>query len=274
MPPLRTLDEAALPWPPVKRQLALLAAGLVAVLVLAGQLARAARPASRVPNDSQPYWSGDTRWIAFDREAPGSGVQDVYIVAAGRGRARWLGPSTVRGWRPGGGGLLVQYNGETAIVDPGGAPTGGVARLQPTWAPIGGDCDTRSPQWGPADRLASTSDRGRVPGNATPFRYALCGERLDGPLDGARPQKLVDDARPDSPARWSPSGAQLAVAAGHECRRWGVYVVRTEGGAVHRRSNLCRFQGTAGHHLLPGTPYLDFIRGFGGDDLVVGGGRR
>ena len=40
---------------------------------------------------------------------------------------------------------------------------------------------------------------------------------------------------------------------------------------MHRRSNLCRFEGTAGNDLLRGTPYLDFIRGFGGDDVIVGG---
>ena len=373
----------------MKRQLALLAADVVVVRLLSGQPARAARPAPLMPNDSQPYWSGDTRWLAFDREAPGSAVQDVYIVAAGRGRTRWLGPSTVRGWRPGGGGLLVEYNGRTAIVDPGGAPqSGGVDGVGATWSPdggkiayldggaldvadasgrhvlkvaggihppswdtagpvwspdgdeiaisssdgfgdsfivitatdgseagrvvffgpnqnvnpawspdgrtiafesnadrhwsiwlaatdgtgaheaIGGDSDNRFPQWGPADRLAFISDRQHLPGGATPFQYALYVER-----DGVT-QKLVDDVRPDSPARWSPSGAQLAVAAGQECRRWGIYVVRTEGGGVRRRSNLCRFEGTPGNDVLRGSPYLDFLRGLAGNDLIVGGGGR
>jgi Tol biopolymer transport system component len=369
-----------------------LGTGVACVLALATQLARATRTGPTVPNDSQPYWSGDTRLLAFQREAPGSGVQDVYTVRAVGGPARWLGPSIARGWRPGGGGLLVEYNGRTAIFDRGGAPTGGVDGVDATWSPAGGriayldgdaldvadatgghvvriaggvhppSWDTTGPVWSPdgdriaisssdgfgdsfivtvavdgsergrrvffgpnqnvnptwspdgrtiafesnagrhwsiwevradgsggavdlsngsyddrfpeyspvSGRLAWISDRQRLRGGATPYRYALY---VVG-SDGLTAQKLVDDVRPDSPARWSPSGAQLAVAAGRECRRWGIYVVRAEGGGVRRLSNLCRFEGTPRDDVLHGTPYPDFVRGLAGNDLIVGGAGR
>jgi len=55
------------------KQLTFLVAGPAAVLVLAGQLARAAVLNAAVPNDSNPYWSWDARTVAFQHEAvPGA----------------------------------------------------------------------------------------------------------------------------------------------------------------------------------------------------------
>src|SRR5205823_3706594 len=110
---------------------------------------------------------------------------------------------------------------------------------------IGGAAENRYPQWSPFGRLAFISDRGHVPGGATRYRYALYVEEL-----GRLPKKLVDDVRPDSPPRWSSNGAQIAVAAGQECRRWGIYVVRGEGGVGRRRTNRCRFEGGPGDDVL------------------------
>jgi RTX calcium-binding nonapeptide repeat (4 copies) len=84
--------------------------------------------------------------------------------------------------------------------------------------------------------------------------------------------KLLDDVHPLTPARWSPTGAQIAVAAGQECLRWGIYVVAPDTPQrAHRRSNLCRFEGTAGNDVLTGTPYHDIMRGLAGDDRISGG---
>jgi hypothetical protein len=76
---------------------------------------------------------------------------------------------------------------------------------------------------------------------------------------------------PYSPPGWSPTAALIAVAAGQECRRWGIYVTRSEvGSRVHRRSNLCRFDGTAGPNTIRGSQYFDIINGNGGNDRLYG----
>jgi Ca2+-binding RTX toxin-like protein len=373
------------------RQLALLVAGLVLVLVLAGRLARAAAPVSATPNDSLPYWSWDARQVAFQRESPAADNGHVLFTPAGRGaEADVVGPGIARGFRPGGDELLVQTGALTTVRDAADrqvasvlgtdatwSPDGGrIAYLQgdalyvadatganplllrtgvsrpasdltgpvwspdgtevaiaaatsattsailavktdgsgdtrvlfdgpgdnvnPSWAPddarvaferhdagpwtiwfvasdgsdaheaIGGGGDNRFPQFGTApDRIAYISDRQRIPGEASPFRYALYVQVFGE----SRSAKLVDDVHPDSPPRWSPTGAQIAVAAGGECRRFGVYVVSSDAPAQpHRRSNQCRFEGGPGADTLTGTPYFDILNGLGGNDYIVAGG--
>jgi Ca2+-binding RTX toxin-like protein len=372
------------------RQLALLVAGLVLVLVLAGQLARAAAPEAAVPNDSLPYWSWDARQLAFNRESPRNDDGHVLFSPAGRGaETDVVGPGLARGFRPGGGELLVQTGGVTTVRDAADrqiadvigtdatwSPDGGrIAYLKgdalyaadatganalllrtgisppapdltgpvwspdgtevaiaaatsattsailavktdgsgdsrvlfdgagdnvnPSWAPddariaferdaagpwtiwfvasdgsdpheaIGGGADNRFPQFGPApDRLAYISDRQHIPGEASKFRYALYVQVFGE----SRSTKLVDDVHPDSPPRWSPTGAQIAVAAGEECLRWGIYVVSSEAPAqAHRRSNQCRLEGGPGGDTLEGTPYFDIVNGLGGNDYIVAG---
>jgi hypothetical protein len=126
----------------------------------------------------------------------------------------------------------------------------------------------RFPQWSPvSDALAFISDRQHARGGATPYQYALY---VRDPLT-ARFDKLVDDVHPYSPARWSATGALLAVSAGQECRRWGIYVTRSSvGSRAHRRSNICRFDGTAGADVIHGSQYFDLVNGFGGNDTLYG----
>jgi Ca2+-binding RTX toxin-like protein len=360
------------------------------VLVLAGQLARAAAPEAAVPNDSLPYWSWDARQLAFNRESPRNDDGHVLFSPAGRGaETDVVGPGLARGFRPGGGELLVQTGGVTTVRDAADrqiadvigtdatwSPDGGrIAYLKgdalyaadatganalllrtgisppapdltgpvwspdgtevaiaaatsattsailavktdgsgdsrvlfdgagdnvnPSWAPddariaferdaagpwtiwfvasdgsdpheaIGGGADNRFPQFGPApDRLAYISDRQHIPGAASKFRYALYVQVFGE----SRSTKLVDDVHPDSPPRWSPTGAQIAVAAGEECLRWGIYVVSSEAPAqAHRRSNQCRLEGGPGGDTLEGTPYFDIVNGLGGNDYIVAG---
>jgi Tol biopolymer transport system component len=123
--------------------------------------------------------------------------------------------------------------------------------------------NNRFPQWSPtANDLAFLSDRDGG--------YALYVERLDG---GAASTKLVSNVESSSPPRWSPAGAQIAVAAAPECQRFGIYVVDLPGPAKpSRRSNQCRIDGTNGADTIYGTPYFDIIHGFGGNDALFGGG--
>jgi len=128
-----------------------------------------------------------------------------------------------------------------------------------------GAYDARFPRFSPVSgALAYISDQQHVPGGATPYQYALYVR------DGTTTHKLVDDVRPDTPPAWSPTAALIAVAAGQECRRWGVYVVRSEGGTPRRHSNLCRFTGTSGNDTVRGSYYFDLIRGLGGNDRIFG----
>jgi Ca2+-binding RTX toxin-like protein len=129
-------------------------------------------------------------------------------------------------------------------------------------AVVNGPGNNRVPQWSPtAHTLAFVSNRDGS--------YALYVERVD---DSAPPTKLVSAVQPDSPPRWSPTGAQIAVAAAPECRRFGIYVVDLQELRPERRSNQCRINGTIGADTIYGTPYFDVIHGFGGDDALFGGG--
>ncbi len=365
----------------VIRHLALVVAGLVTVLVVAGQLARADVPKTHLRNDSNPYWSSDARTVAFQRET--GGFNEVGVAAAGHGPTAWVGPGVPRGWRPGGTELLVESGSATIVEASDGrqlaymnatsatwSPDGGrIAYLRdgslyvsdstaaherqlfgqtgrpsadsagPVWSPdgseivlataeglriveadgsgsrivFGGTTDavnpswspdgktiafergdgpswviwlvdssgqnahavtafgsnSRFPQWSPTgSRLAFISDRQHVPGGATQFQYALYVDTLDG----NKVKKIEDDVHPITPPRWSPTGAQIAYAAGQECRRWGIYVVNPDTPQRdRRRTNLCRFVGTAGNDVLNGTGYSDIIRGLAGNDRIFAG---
>lgn len=135
---------------------------------------------------------------------------------------------------------------------------------------ITGNANFRYPRFAPTgDRLAFISDRQHIPGGATPYRFALYVESLGSP----RLQKLVDDAHPYSPPAWSPTAAQLAVAAGQDCKRWGIFVIRSDApfAGGHRRSNQCRQEGTVRSERLTGTPWFDILRGHGGNDTINAG---
>ncbi len=137
--------------------------------------------------------------------------------------------------------------------------------------------NARFPQFSPvSDGLAYISDRRHLVGGATQYQYALFLMGLtifpDGGGFGAGPSiRLVDDVHPYSPPRWSPTAALIAVSAGQECRRWGIYVVRSSVGArANRISNRCRYDGTTGVDVIHGSPYFDRINGLGGNDRLYG----
>jgi Ca2+-binding RTX toxin-like protein len=209
-----------------------------------------------------PVWSPDGTEIAFVdgtalkvARADGSGTRTVF-----GSDGQNLNPS----WSADGTRLAFERNtGEHWSIWLVSANGAGASQV------VGGNENDRFPQFSPvSDRLAFISDRLHIPGEASPYRYALY---LAFPI-GARPLKLVDDVRPDGPGRWSATAAQLAVAAGQECQRFGIYVVSSAGGVKpHRRSNLCRFEGGPGNDVVRGTPYLDYLRGLAGNDTLYGG---
>jgi Tol biopolymer transport system component len=189
-----------------------------------------------------------------------------------------------------GSGSKVIYAGANQSVNPTWSTTTGLIAFEtnagPHWAiwmmkadgsnahPIlSGDADFRFPQFSTfGNRLAYISDTQHVRGGATQYQYALYVVDLNVPR---APYRLLDDVRPDEPAVWSPTSVQLAAAAGEECGRWGIYVVPSQRVALphgSRRTNICRFDGTAQHDSLRGSAYHDIVNGNGGDDVIHGYG--
>lgn len=208
-----------------------------------------------------PAWSPDGRQIAI---ASGSSLLLVQADGSGsRPLVTGANQSVNPSWSPDGATVAFERNAGAhwEIWTVGLAGT-------PAQVLISGSADFRYPQFSPVSReLAYISDVQHVPGEATPYRFALYLRPPAGSV-----HKLVDDVRPDSPPRWSPTAALVAVAAGQECRRWGIYVVRSSvGSRPHRISNICRFDGTAAADTIQGSPYFDLVRGLGGNDTIRAG---
>jgi len=288
----------------VQRQLLLVGLALVAVLVAAGQLARAAGgPGPDDIQDSLPGWNADGTRVSFDRTAPG--LQHIVTMSAA-GKDLYVASSAgaFRGFLPGGvdpAYMLVQANGDTTLTIGGrfAGPAAEVHGVDATASPDGtqlaylrdgtlyvAQLDSVNLNSFPipvpaesavatgiepphANTIAFISDTQRAKGGATQYQYALYVKALDGGVA----HKLVDDVHPYSPPRWSPTAALIAVAAGQECRRWGIYVGRSEvGSRFTRRSNLCRYTGTTAGDRIGGSEYFDIINGLGGNDALLGRG--
>ena len=208
-----------------------------------------------------PVWSPDGARIAVASgsallvvNADGSGATTVF-----RSTSENVNPT----WSPDGGTIAFESNDTPRwsiwVVRPDGS---GARRL------IGGESDNRFPEFSPvSSTLAFISDRQQIRGGATQFQYALYTQ----PLSSTIATKLADDVHPYSPPRWSPTAALIAVAAGQECQRWGIYIVESAvGSTAHRHSNLCRFDGTPSADTINGTQYFDIINGNGGNDVIHG----
>src|SRR5437660_11272291 len=100
----------------MKRQLIVLVGGLVLVLVLCGELARAAAgPGPHDIQDSLPAWSSNGVDVAFTRSAKGQ-TSRVLSMAAGGKSLRAVGDGVLRGWVPGTDHLVVQPDGVHTVV--------------------------------------------------------------------------------------------------------------------------------------------------------------
>ena len=100
----------------MKKQLALLAAALVTVLVLAAQLAHAnAGPEPDDPQDSLPAWSSDAVHLAFQRTSPDVS-HPLQMTSAGRELYVDYFTGELRGWVPGTQKKLIQTGNETLVV--------------------------------------------------------------------------------------------------------------------------------------------------------------
>jgi Ca2+-binding RTX toxin-like protein len=248
--------------------------------------------ASASPDGTQiAYVRGGVLYVVQTRDIPPGGVSPIpspperALATLGGTPSDQVGPAWSRDGRQ----IAVASGGTLFVVQADGSGFRALtAGANPSWAPDGqvlafergdqvwliradgtreyGLANGRFPQFSPfANTLAYISDRQHVEGGATKFQFALYVQPLGGVA-----RKLVDDVHPYSPPRWSPTGVLIAVSAGHECRRWGIYVVHSSGGKAHRHSNLCRFDGTSAADTIHGSPYFDLINGNGGNDRLYG----
>ncbi len=201
-----------------------------------------------------PAWSPNGLWIALSRT-----TQLLLVATDGSGsRSLFTGDNANPSWSRDGWRVAFESaaSGQATIM---------IATLAEGIPPaaFAGTGNNRFPQWSPtADTLAFLSDRDGV--------YGLYVEEV---AIGAVATKLVSAVRPDSPPRWSPTGAQLAVAAAPDCKRFGIYVVDLSSKARPLlRSNQCRIDGTNGDDVIRSTPYYDLIYGYAGNDALYGAG--
>ena len=210
-----------------------------------------------------PAWSPDGTRIAI-----ASGSSLLLVNADGSGsRVLFSGAdqSVNPSWSPDGSTIAFERN-ETSNWQIWTTPANGTQYDARDW--LYGLSNFRFPQFSPhSNTIAFISDKQHAKGGATRYQFALYVK----PLDGGVAHKLVDDVHPYSPPRWSPTAALIAVAAGQECRRWGVYVGRPEvPSTFKRRSNICRYDGTPSADTIHGSPYFDIINGLGGADRLYG----
>ncbi|HEX3227004.1 MAG TPA: hypothetical protein VHQ89_12985 [Gaiellaceae bacterium] len=260
--PLVTLSGTDATASPDGSHVAYVRNGNLFVARIDGSDARVASTNVQPPSDDLlgPVWSPDGGHIAI-----ASGRELLIVKADGSGVTTVSTPSSENvdpTWSPDGSTIAFESNTQHWSIWVSRADGSDVHQL------IGGESDNRFPQFSPvSSMLAFISDRQRLRGGATQYQYALYTQ----PISSAIATKLVDDVHPYSPPRWSPTAALIAVAAGQECQRWGIYVVVSSiGSRAHRHSNRCRFDGAASADTIHGTQYFDIINGNGGNDVIHG----
>ncbi|MHB8468957.1 MAG: TolB family protein [Gaiellaceae bacterium] len=228
------------------RNLARVAGALIALLVLAGQLARAAPSTRAVQNDTLPAWSSNGIDVAFERVLPGGGTR-VFDESAGGSSVHAVAEGSFRGWVGGTEHVLVQVGNRTEVYTDKGRDLatldGGAATSSPDGSLIaylrGGRLYVSDPS-GANERLLATGAEppaDDVTGPAwspdgTRIAYSGGTTLFTARLDGSGPTRLFVAAGPTLDPAWSPDGRTIAFEQQRNGHR-SIWEVGADGSDPH-----------------------------------------
>ena len=225
-------------------------AAAVAAAALVGGASTA--PAPLPPVDAQPWWSPQGTTIAFQRTIPATAESDVVFTGAAGGReADIVGAGRARGFRPGGGELLVEIGSSTSVRDASDRQVGLVPGTDASWSPDGaqvaflqGDALEVSPPSGADPRVLArglappASDSGgpawSPDGSAIAVSTASAsGSAIEVVSDtGGAPHVAFDGPGENVDPSWSADGATIAFAR-YDGAHWSVWLVGRDGSDPH-----------------------------------------
>lgn len=223
---------------------------VAAVLAVVGS--GSAVPAPTPPVDGQPWWSPQGTTIAFQRTIPATAESDVVFTGAAGGReADIVGAGRARGFRPGGGELLVEIGSSTSVRDSSDRQVGLIPGTDASWSPDGsqvvflqGDVlaisspsggDIRPLAKGIAPPAADSGGPGWSPdGTAVAVSTAsAAGSSIEVvPAGGGRSQVVFDGTGENIDPSWSPDSSTIAFAR-YDGVHWSVWIVGRDGSGAH-----------------------------------------
>jgi Tol biopolymer transport system component len=216
-------------------------------IALTATVAGAAAPPT-VPRDADPWWSPQGTTLAFSREAPTTDGPHVLFTPAARGpEVDLLGEGVPRGFRSGGGELLVETGTATTIRDAATHLLGQIPGTDATWSPDGSrvaflqgsTLATSDPRGGDVQPIATdivpplSDSTGPVWSPDGSSVVIANGSAITVvPVDGSGAHVVFDEPGDNANPSWSHDGSTIAferLAGG----RWSIWLVAPDGTNAH-----------------------------------------